>query len=155
MVTTEQPCARTLASTFRGAPSGAAQQPQGTERVKGLATALRARPGNAAPGTRGGRHATACHGGTCWAVHARSAPHLCCGVHTLGTRADTSPRRHPTSAGGLAVIQDPDPVTWLAPNKERRPDHPVLEAHWAEWRCPPTRTCCPIPPTARPCWRPS
>jgi hypothetical protein len=58
----------------------------------------------------------------------KAHPHLCCGVHTLGTRADTSPRRHPTSAGGLAVMQEPDGVTWRASDKERRPDHEGREA---------------------------
>ena len=38
------------------------------------------------------------------------------------TRADTSPRHHPTSVGGLALMHEPDGVTWRASDKERGPD---------------------------------
>jgi len=59
----------------------------------------------------------------------RAAHAICCGVHVLGTMADTSrptvrarPRRGPTSARGLALTQEPSGMTWRSrARKEKSP----------------------------------
>jgi hypothetical protein len=59
----------------------------------------------------------------------RAAHSICCGVHVLGTMADTSrptvrarPRRGPTSARGLALTQEPSGMTLRSrARKEKSP----------------------------------
>jgi hypothetical protein len=59
----------------------------------------------------------------------RAAHAICCGVHVLGTMADTSrptvrarPRRGPTSARGLALTQEPSGMTLRSrAGKEKSP----------------------------------